>query len=275
MRSQLTKQQVHCFRTAVYSYYRSQGRSLPWRKTTNPYRILVSEVMLQQTQVDRVIPKYKEFLKAFPTVHVLAQVPLKKVLKVWSGLGYNRRAKSLKQAAEIIVNEYHGKIPSSLDQLVALPGIGHNTASAILVFACDKPVVFIETNIRSVFIHHFFSKQQTVNDALILRLVEQSIDMEHPRLWYSALMDYGVYIKKQHSNPSRRSTHHLTQSRFTGSNRQLRGLVIKLLLKEPQLTAAQLVRHSERNIFFVRGALHQLQQEGLIRKAGMRYIIAN
>src|SRR3989338_7324816 len=140
------------FRSTVWKYWKEHGRhDLPWRLTHDPYRILVSEVMLQQTQVPRVIEKYKEFLKKFPTVRALAKASLSDVLKVWSGLGYNRRGKYLHDAAKEIVAV--GNIREALAS--SLPGVGPYTRAAVRVFAFNEPDILIETNIRAAYIHHF------------------------------------------------------------------------------------------------------------------------
>lgn len=216
----------------VWEYYRRHGRrSLPWRKTKDPYRIMVSEIMLQQTQVDRVVPKYEAFLKRFPTVHALAEASLSDVLRLWQGLGYNRRAKMLHQCAVIIVGEYHGKFPRNHNELMRLPGIGHYTAGAIMAFAYGSGVPIIETNIRSVYLHHFFNDATDVTDVEILEKVTRTLDTENAREWYYALMDYGVYIKKEFGNPNSRSKHYTRQSTFKGSDREIRGAIIKVLSK--------------------------------------------
>jgi len=125
---------VQAFRTTVWNHYRRHGRhTLPWRTTTNPYRILVSEVMLQQTQVERVIPYYKTFLRAFPTVQTLAQAPLSRVLTLWQGLGYNRRAKMLHEAAKQVVAQYGGRMPHDAEALETLRGVGPYTARAVCI----------------------------------------------------------------------------------------------------------------------------------------------
>jgi A/G-specific adenine glycosylase len=222
------------FQETVLDYYREQRRDLPWRQSEpdgsfDPYKIMVSEIMLQQTQAARVIPKYLEFITVFPTIQSLATAPLADVLKAWSGLGYNRRAKFLWQAA----GQIKGTFPSSLEELVTLPGIGVNTAGAILAYSFNKPVVFIETNIRTVYIHHFFADRMEVHDKEILPILEASIDKEHPREWYWALMDYGVHIKSTIGNTARNSKHYAKQSTFVGSKRQIRGQVIRLLTKGP------------------------------------------
>ena len=205
-------------------------RSMPWRDNTDPYWIVVSEVMLQQTQVSRVLPKFEQFVATFPNLEALAQATLRDVLHAWSGLGYNRRAKFLHQAAQQIVAQYDTVVPKSRPALEQLPGIGPNTAGAILAYAYNQPVIFIETNIRSVYLHHFFPGQTSIADADLLKLVKATLDIKKPREWYWALMDYGSWLKQQLPNPSRASRHHAIQSQFEGSVRQLRGEVIRLLL---------------------------------------------
>lgn len=218
------------FRKAVWAYYCKNGRhALPWRKTHDPYRILLSEMMLQQTQVDRVLPKYKAFLKKFPTLRALATASLADVLREWQGLGYNRRAKFLHEAAKAIAKA-NGAFPRSRAELIALPGIGPYTASAMRAFAWNEPAVFIETNIRTAFIHHFFPKKKKVSDAETIRLIVQSLDAKNPREWYWALMDYGAHLKKTEGNASRRSAHHVRQKPFKGSDREVRGAILKTLI---------------------------------------------
>ncbi len=220
------------FKKIVWNYYKAHGRhDLPWRKTTNPYYILVSEIMLQQTQVSRVIPFYKKFLKEFSTFKSLATAPLSEVLRPWQGLGYNRRAKFLWQTARIVTEKYKGKLPQDPLLLKELPGIGLNTAGSVGAFAFNAPVVFIETNIRRVFIHHFFKNKKSVLDKDILFLIEKNVDERDPRKWYWALMDYGAYLGITIDNPNRLSKHYSKQSLFKGSDRELRGKIIKALLK--------------------------------------------
>ena len=260
----LTGEQLRSLRKSVYDSYKAQGRDLPWRKTSTAYKILVSEIMLQQTQVSRVIEKYEEFLSSFPDVESLAKAPLREVLAIWQGLGYNRRALALKKTAEEVVARYHGMIPSDIASLKLLPGIGEATASAICVFAFNQPVVFIETNIRAVFIHHFFRKEYKVRDREILPLVEQTLDRENPRIWYHALMDYGAALKKSHRNPSRTSTSYRGQGKFEGSNRQIRGIIIRTLLKEESVSERDLIKDTHFTAKAVRLNLERLEKEGLI-----------
>lgn len=217
---------IRDFQDTVWRHYHDFGRDLPWRNTTDPYKILVSEIMLQQTQVSRVIPKYKQFLKQFPDAQTLAAAPLSRVITAWSGLGYNRRAKYVHQAAEHLVSKNH---PWKLEDLIVCPGIGHNTAAAVLTYAYNQPTPFIETNVRTVYIHHFFREDEIVSDKQLLPLVEQTLDRQNPREFMWAVMDYGSYLKSTAGNSTRRSKHYAKQSRFEGSRRQVRGKVLQLL----------------------------------------------
>ena len=263
----LRPQQIASFRKVVYTHYRTHGRDLPWRRTKNPYRILVSEVMLQQTQVPRVLDKYKEFVKAFPTIRSLAQAPLRDVVAVWSGLGYNRRALALKRLAETVVRDHNAKIPRDVDTLKSLPGIGPACAGAIATFAFGEPNAFIETNIRTVFIHHFFKQRNEVHDKEILPLVEQTLDKKDPRGWYYALMDYGVALKSEHGNAGRRSAQYTKQSRFEGSNRQVRGRILRALLSVKSLPETALAESVGSSPAKVRRILKELEKEGFIRRS--------
>jgi len=269
----LSPQQIRRFRKEVYDYYRRNGRALPWRKHRNPYRILLSELMLQQTQVGRVIEKYGQFLRRFPTIESVARAPLRAVLEQWQGLGYNRRALALKNLAVICVDRHEGRIPSTIEALKALPGVGAATAGAVCAFAFNKPAVFVETNIRSVFIHHFFQDREGIKDSEILPLVEQTLDAKRPRRWYYALMDYGVALKERHVNPSRRSAHYTKQSPFEGSLRQVRGMILRALVKDPGITKAALVQEINRDVDRVGKCLQQLCKEGFILKKGKRFFI--
>jgi A/G-specific adenine glycosylase len=203
---------------------------MPWRETRDPYCILVSEIMLQQTQVSRVEEKYPKFIKAFPNFKALDRAPLVKVYGEWQGMGYNRRALALKKTAHIVVNDYDGALPQTFEELRTLSGIGKATASSIMAFAFNLPAVFVETNIRTVFIHFFFKNRKKVADEEILPLVEQSLYKRNPRIWYWALMDYGTMLKKSGEDKNIRTKHYKKQGRFEGSRRQKRGKILKILL---------------------------------------------
>jgi len=262
---QLTAAQIAMFQETVWDYYRTAGRAMPWRKHPEPYAVLVSELMLQQTQVSRVLPKFEAFMRRFPTLAALAAAPLGEVLQAWSGLGYNRRAKFLHQAAQQIVAAHHGEVPRATGELTALPGIGKNTAGAVLAYAFNQPVVFIETNIRSVYIHHFFSDEQDVEDRALVQLIEQTLDHEHPREWYWALMDYGTHLKQTRGNNIAQSRHYTKQSRFAGSRRQLRGQILKALVNGP-VEREVLDEALQDQRFSV--VVAELEQEGFLEQQG-------
>jgi A/G-specific adenine glycosylase len=269
----LSTEKIDSFQKRIKKYYQENARDLPWRKTFNPYHILVSEIMLQQTQVERVIEKYKQFIRKFPDFFSLAAAPLSSILKQWQGLGYNRRAVSLKRTAQIIVKEFHGRLPSSLDRLQKLPGIGKTSASAIIAFAFNQPVVFIETNIRRVYIHSFFQHKERVHDKDILPLIDKTLVGSNPRQWYYALMDYGTMLKKQPFNPNRKSIHYQKQTPFAGSTRQLRGLILKHVLSQPYITKSSIMRESGRPREKVTEVLDKLCREGFMTKKGKRFSI--
>lgn len=249
-------------------------RDLAWRHAYDSYRILVSEVMLQQTRADRVVPKYHKFLKAFPTIASLARAPLASVLRMWQELGYNRRALHLSRTARAIMREYDGKIPSSPEVLTKLPGIGPGTAGAIAAFAFGKRVAFLETNIRRVYLHFFFPRKKNVRDSEILAKIGKTLPRRDVREWYYALMDYGActLVLKGIRNPNWRSAHYLRQPRFPGSRREVRGRIVKEVLSARALSFAELAGRLDRERRFRRFArkkelvaiLNQLAAEGLI-----------
>ncbi len=244
------------------SLVRSEGvrlyRDLPWRRTRDPYKIWLSEVMLQQTQVARVETRWQEWLDRFPTVGDLAAAPVSDVLAAWQGMGYNRRALSLKKAAETIAQEYDGAFPRSVKELVALPGIGPATAQGMRSFAFDLPGVYLETNVRTVVLHHLFPDVSEVSDKELTPIVETTCPAavctdeadeatvrlqlagrfadpqdarDTPRAWYYAMLDYGAYLKKTVPNPSRRAKAYTRQSKFEGSRRQKRAEAVRMLLE--------------------------------------------
>lgn len=250
------------FKELIWQKGRELFRPMPWREDTQPYYVLVSELMLQQTQVHRVIPKFEAFIERFPTIFDLATAPLSEVLILWSGLGYNRRAKFLHQAARMVVSECHGVIPDTVKGLQKLPGVGPNTAGAIMVYSYNQPVVFIETNVRTVYFQHLFPGNGQVHDNELRTVVEETIDQEHPREWYWALMDYGSWLKKQGLGANDRSVQYKKQAPLKGSVREVRGMLLKALAKRDYMVQelAELAPADER----FEAALGALLDEGLI-----------
>lgn len=272
------------FRKHILSWHRKNGRhNLPWRPPLlrprkdgilDPWRVLVSEVMLQQTQVSRVLAKYPRFIRRFPTSQALARASLREVLALWQGMGYNRRAIHLREAARRIVAEYRGKVPANVEDLRRLPGIGANTAGAIIAFAFNRRTVFIETNIRRMFLHHFFARRRRVPDAEILRLVSRVLPARNFRLWYYALMDCGALALKRGPNPNRRSRHYARQPAFRGSGREVRGKIVAALVRGGNTSrnalqthvTALLGRRCPAEKFSA--ILRRMEQEGVIMERG-------
>lgn len=272
------------FRALVWRYYRAHGRhDLPWRKTTNLYRILVSEVMLQQTQVERAVPFYKKFIRQYPSAQKLAEAPLSEVLKMWQGLGYNRRAKMLQQAAKVLAaTRFDLKNAAPRSNLVAelekLPGVGPYTARAVAAFAYNSDVIVIETNIRTAIIHHFFPHKEKVTDKEIEEVLKRAapgVALAKSGEWYSALMDYGAHLKRSGISHNARSAMHVQQSKFAGSLREARGALLRELARGPatRVRLHGLLGDARREQ--MRTALDALQKEQLVTRVGARYTLAD
>lgn len=274
--------QTAAFRKLVWDFYKKNARTgLPWRNLaggTNtkhiPYQVLVSEVMLQQTQVERVIPFYTAWLKRFPTAQSLAKAPLSEVLTAWQGLGFNTRAKRLHNVAQHIVQNYGGIVPQDAAILESLPGIGPYTAHAVMAFACNHDAVFIETNIRTVILHHFFPKRKTVSDDEILAVLKKVLPRGKSRMWYSALMDYGAYLKCSGVKINKKSTTYTKQSVFEGSGREAGAAIVKHLLtgRATKKKISSLLEDREGQLEI---QLERLIKEGMVIKKGSYYQISN
>ena len=265
---------VHKFQKSVWDYYKKNARKeLPWRKTRDPYSILVSEIMLQQTQVERVKPFYEAFIKKFPTIQKLATAPLADVLKVWQGLGFNSRAKRLQDTAKAVIVRYDGIMPKDAAMLEALPGIGPYTSKAIVAFAYNHDAVLIETNIRTAIIHHFFHDKEGVTDEEVLRVLKRVLPKGKSREWYSALMDYGAHLKHSGIRINNKSKTYTKQSKFTGSDREARGAILKALAKNEHTKAQLLKLLGEIRKHQLEIQHTKLLKEGLIekQKRGSRY----
>ena len=277
----LLPSEIQAFQDTVRAFYRENRRDFAWRGISDPYAVLVSEMMLQQTQTLRVVPKYQEWMQAFPTAPALAAAPLSQVLSHWVGLGYNRRALFLQKACQAVCDRYAGVFPRTQEELLSLPGIGPYTAGAVCTFAYNQPNVFIETNIRSVFIHTFFSQrlieepEVKIDDKELYPLVEQTLDRANPREWYYALMDYGADLKKKVTNPSRKSRQYAKQSPFEGSLRQARGAVLRCLSQKSQASLAQIALYEKVDLERIEKAAEKLVAEGLLAFDGGLYRISD
>jgi A/G-specific adenine glycosylase len=251
------------FRKIIWKHYRTRGRQhLPWRKTKGVYKILVSEVMLQQTQVDRVLPFYRNFIKKFPTAKKLAIAPLSEVLRAWQGLGYNRRAKMLHAAVQVVAK----KEVNTVAELEALPGVGPYTARAVAAFAWNHDDIFIETNIRTAIIHHFFSKKK-VSDKEIEKILLRVLPKGKSREWYSAVMDYGSSLKRSGISYNVRSTGYAKQAKFVGSMRQARGIVLREFTNGMRSRSRLIALLGPSRSAQMRAALTALIKEGLITES--------
>lgn len=215
-------------------------RDMPWRRDTRPYFVLVSELMLQQTQVVRVIDKFQQFIARFPDISMLADASLSEVIVSWQGLGYNRRAKYLHDTARLIMSRHAGHFPRERAELEALPGVGPNTAGALLAYAFNEPALFVETNIRTIYIHHFFADSESVKDSQIIERLEATLDATNPRKWYWSLMDYGTELKRQGVRAHRASSHHRIQAPLQGSVREIRGKILTYLSSRGESSVSRL-----------------------------------
>lgn len=260
----ITQQEIKRFQRKIWAFYGVNARTLPFRHFENPYRVTVSEVMLQQTQVERVIPKYREWIRRWPSWRSLSRASRRDVLSAWSGLGYNRRAIHLQESAQIITEQYRGRLPRSVSEVRALPGIGEYTASAILIFSYNSPLVAIDTNIRQVFIHEFDLAPETSSQALV-PLAERALPREKARDWHYALMDYARLALKPEL---KRLIIKPRQSKFEGSNRQIRGEILRQLTQKPSVTLRAVASRLDRSIVDTRIAAQQLQNERIIEIRG-------
>lgn len=267
----LSTTEIKSFQEFVWDFYYTQGRKFAWRNNENPYHIFISEIMLQQTQTHRVEKKFVEFTDALPTFKDLADASMRELLAVWSGLGYNRRALYTQKSAQKVINEFGGILPDDPEILVTFPGIGKATAASICAFAFNKPTIFIETNIRAVFIHSFFRDRTEVHDKEIEPLVAATVDHINSREWYYALMDYGVFLKKNIPNPNRKSAHHSVQSRFEGSDRQIRGAILRLLTAHQSLTLEHIIVHLAKEPARVTSIISRLCKEGFLIESNSQF----
>lgn len=267
-----TNQDIKKFQQTVWDFYHKNRRDFPWRETKDPYQILVSEIMLQQTQAPRVVAFYEKWIKRFPDVKTLARAKFSQIYPLWQGLGYNRRALALQKLAAEVMKKYDGVVPIDTSLLEELPGIGPYTARAVAIFSGNRQLTCIETNIRRVFIHYFFADVESVSDAEILPLLELALPPDRSREWHWALMDYGAYLKSAVKNPNRRAKGYAVQSKFEGSLRQIRGGILKHLAEGPK-NLVQVVEYIQREEDKILAVLETMKNEGFIVCKGKKYFL--
>ena len=256
----LTPEKIQQVRRQILGYYRREGRNLPFRNTTDPYKIAVAEIMLQQTQVDRVVPKYATWVKKWPSWRALAKATNRELLTMWSGLGYNRRALYLGQMARTIIEQHSGVLPQDPDILRTLPGIGPYTSRAILIFAFNQPLVTIDTNIRRVLITKI-GLPHSISVIALEKIAQQILPPHRSRDWHNALMDYGAVVltaRKSGVKPLSR------QSKFAGSQRQIRGEIIRQLTTKKRINLASVSKKLGRSVDDVRTAAKGLADDRMI-----------
>jgi len=266
----ISRARISAFQDMIFLWWQEHKRDLPWRKTRDPYRILVSEVMLQQTQVSRVLPKYDEFLRVFSDVNALSQASTAQVLRLWHGMGYNRRALYLKKTAETVRDMYGGIFPEDEQSLTKLPGLGRYTARAILVFAYEKDVAMVDTNIRQI-ITHFFYKGKQQREKTILDMADTLFPRGRSWEWHQALMDYGALemsrVRGKRVSVGRK------QAPFRDSNRYYRGRVIDVLRvgeADEWKMVADFSRQYDKPAEYFTGVIGQLIKDGLVERRGTR-----
>jgi A/G-specific adenine glycosylase len=261
---------VNALQKKIFSYYEKEGRDLPWRHTTNRYYILVSELMLQQTQVSRVIEKYVAWIERFPTVQSLAKAPLKEVLALWSGLGYNSRAKRLQDTAKILMEKYNGKVPSTAEELITLPGIGPYTSRSVLIFADNQDLATVDTNIRRILIHEL-QLPETISDKELFAHAQKLLPKGRSRDWHNALMDYGATHLSARKTGIQAKT---KQSTFKNSRRYYRGQILKILTQKENITLKRLQELYTDCPHDFDTILAEMLAEGLLKKKRAHYSIA-
>jgi len=256
------------FQKKIYDFYAQNKRNFSWREDITPYKIVVSEIMLQQTQTTRVKEKFENWLHIFPDFQTLAKASQSQVLQHWQGLGYNRRGVALHTIAKIVVEKHKGILPNDINTLQSFPSVGPNTAGSIAAFAFNTPTIFIETNIRTVYTCEFFAGKTEISDKDLILYIQATLDTKNPRDWYYALMDYGVYLKKLLPRINSASKHYAKQSAFKGSKRQIRGHIIRILTQHHQLSYDEIIAITKealpQNSHSIENVIQDLLSEKLI-----------
>lgn len=259
--SSITQPEIIAFRRKILRFYKQHGRNLPWRQTTDPFRITIAEIMLQQTQVERVIPKYEEWIARWPNWNALSLASNEQLLRGWSGLGYNRRALLLGKLAKAVMHDHAGVLPDSPAELETLPGIGPYTSRAILIFAFDRPLATIDTNIRRVLLREFELSASTA-PAQLADFAFRVLSKRKSRDWHNALMDYSRLVLPKQISAIRPVSR---QSKFVGSARQVRGEIIRRLLRSQPADLRSICLALERTQAEVEKIAEKMANEGVVR----------
>jgi len=225
----ISAESIKRFQKKIFLFYKKNKRDLPWRKTTDPYKILLSEIMLQQTQVKRVVVYYEKWIARWFTIHAFASAALPEVLQMWMGLGYNTRAINLHNTAKKIVDIFDGDVLRAMQQYKELPGIGKYTSQAVQIFSTNADLITVDTNIRRIFISEF-DLPENISERDLWILAEQCLPVGKSRDWHNALMDYGALRLTAHKTGIRPTTR---QTQFEGSNRQIRAQILRHVLEKP------------------------------------------
>ncbi|MFW9851901.1 MAG: Fe-S cluster assembly protein HesB [Candidatus Thorarchaeota archaeon] len=267
MNKAISPKRINDFQNKVFEWWSSNKREFPWRETTNPYYIMVSEIMLQQTQTSRVTNKFLEFIKKYPTPEVLVKAKKSDLLSTWSGLGYNRRALWLQEAAKQIIE--NKSFPQTVKELQELKGVGKYTARSILIFAFNSDLATVDTNIRRILIAEGFASEET-NERELFEIAEKMVPKGKARDWANALMDYGAMkltASKTGIKPISK------QGKFTGSDRQYRGKILKILVNKKKITLDKLQDEIDLHEKKLDEILQKMIKEGLVANKGKQYFI--
>jgi len=254
------QKRIEVFRRKIFDFYGDNRRSFPWRETRDRYAVMVSEIMLQQTQAERVVSKFTAWMDRFPDVAVLASAPLRDVLALWSGLGYNSRGQRLQSSARMVTERFGGVVPAAPAQLKTLPGIGDYTCRSIPVFADNLDVAAVDTNIRRIIIHEFALPEETSKRSIQIA-AEQLLPPGRSRDWHNALMDYGSLFLTSRATGIRSLT---KQSKFRGSKRWYRGRLLKELVASEQLLLEEIGERYSDCPWGIREIIDALVRDGLV-----------
>ncbi len=263
----LTSTKITSFQKKIFKWWEANRRVFPWRETTEPYAILVSELMLQQTQAPRVVEKFNQFVEVFPDLESLAKAQKFEILQLWSGLGYNRRAIWLQEAAQMIIERK--EFPNTPEELQKMKGIGKYSAHSILIFAFNYDLATVDTNIRRILVAEKFAEEKT-SERDLWEIAKKLVPKGRSRDWHNALMDYGsieLTVAKTGIKPLTK------QGKFKGSDREYRGKILKLLLESKKITINQMITVLNLQEVKLESILQKMVKENLIKKKGKYYSV--